>query len=63
MADACNVRQEYFLKLIKDMAEQLLAKLANVIADFENKIGPYPALKRVQKVVRKQCQLTLRELA
>ncbi len=60
-AKNCGIRPKFLLGLVQDMAQKLMASLAQTRADFDERYGPYPALQRVELVVRKQCARTLKE--
>ncbi len=58
-AKECNVREPYLIKMIREVAERLLQSVITEYSAFEEKIGKYPALQRVQMVVNKQCKKAL----
>lgn len=58
-ADECDLRQKYLLSLLKNTALSLSDNLDKVLDEFQKKIGPYPALQRVEKVIKKQCKKVL----
>lgn len=60
LAKDCHIREAYLQKLLYKMAEDLLANIHIVQQQFENTIGLYSALQRVQQVVVNQCHRTLR---
>ncbi len=56
LAGSCDVRYQYLIKLIEQMAETIIENV-NIVKDrFEQDNGAYPALQRVQQVVVKQCR-------
>ncbi len=55
-ARQCDVRPRFLLQLVEETAARLLDKLTEVGAAFAARFGPYPALQRVEQVVRRQCQ-------
>lgn len=61
LAYDCDIRSQYLMKLIADMAEALLDNFNKVLQAFENNHGAYPALQRIQKVIHKQCKKTLKQ--
>ena len=60
-AEACGIRPRFLQGLVKDSAQQLLDGLQPVNAKFAAQYGPYPALQRVEQVIRQQCRLALGE--
>lgn len=60
-AQDCGIRPRFLQGLVKDSAHQLLKNLDRVRADFESLYGACPALQRVEKVIRKQCDQVLSE--
>lgn len=62
LAKACDVRAPYLRALLQKMGETLLDSVAMIREQFEAQHGAYPALQRIQKVVTKQCQRTLKQL-
>ncbi len=55
-ARQCDVRPRFLLQLVEETAAALLANLTEVGEAFAARFGPYPALQRVEQVVRRQCQ-------
>ncbi|MEE8496741.1 MAG: type II toxin-antitoxin system HipA family toxin [Xanthomonadales bacterium] len=60
-AQNCGIRPKFLQGLVKDSAHQLLENLERVRVDFESCHGNYPALQRVEKVIKKQCARALGE--
>lgn len=60
LAEQCDVRSQFLLKVVVDTAESLLDKLDGVKATFEDRYGAYPALQRIEQVVKQQCQCVLK---
>ena len=56
LAVGCDIREQYLRQLVKEVATFLLDRLRPTMDSFEELFGSYPALQRVEKVVRKQCQ-------
>ena len=56
LAQECDLRPQYLLNLLSEMATLLLDRLAAVKTVFEDQFGAYPALQRIEQVVIKQCQ-------
>jgi len=54
-ANACGIRPGFLLGLVKNTAQRLQDKLVAARAEFNSQYGSYPALQRVEQVVRKQC--------
>lgn len=54
LARACDVRPRFLLGLVDEMATGLLDQLAPVRAAFEEQVGEYPALQRIEQVVNRQ---------
>ncbi|MFI4937882.1 MAG: type II toxin-antitoxin system HipA family toxin [Candidatus Berkiellales bacterium] len=62
MANECNIRFQFFKKLIQEMAEVLPGQANEMVDEFESSFGPYPALQRIIYVVNKQCGRVLKQL-
>ena len=60
LATECDVRPRFVADLVQETAGALQGKLALARQTFEGKFGAYPALQRVENVVRQQCRRTLR---
>ena len=56
MARQCDIRPQYLLNLVEEVATRLLESLASTRALFEDEFGEYPALQRIEPVVIKQCK-------
>lgn len=62
LASSCGIKPSFLVKRVKQVAQQLLQGLTATRHELEQEHGPYPALQRVEQVVRKQCQRTLRHV-
>lgn len=60
-ADICGIRPKFLQGLVENSAQLLLDCLIQVKANFEKQYGKYPALQRVENVIRKQCTRVLGE--
>lgn len=58
-AQNCGVRPKFMQSLVLDMARSLLENHLQVRSEFEGLYGAYPALQRIEQVVRKQCARAL----
>ena len=58
MAGQCDIRPQYLLDLVKEVATRLLENLALTRTLFEDQFGEYRALQRIENVVIKQCRRT-----
>ena len=56
MARQCDIRPQYLLDLLDEIASRLLENLSSTRAFFENQFGEYSALQRIERVVTKQCK-------
>lgn len=56
LAVDCNVRPPVVLSLVQETAESLVASLSRTRERFEDLHGLFPALQRVERVVRRQCR-------
>ena len=56
----CGIRPKFLQRLVQDLAQALLDNLAQARADFDKLYGDYPALQRVEYVVKKQCTRALK---
>ncbi len=59
LAAHCDIRKQFLRGLIEETAASLSEQLQPVRETFEERFGPYPALQRVENVVRKQCRRAL----
>jgi serine/threonine-protein kinase HipA len=50
------VRATYVVRMVREVAGQILAELSPVVGAFQDRHGPYPALQRVMTLVRRQCE-------
>ena len=60
-AHNCGIRPKYLRGLVQDLAQALLDNLVQARSEFNDLYRDYPALQRVEYVVRKQCSRTLKE--
>ncbi len=60
LARACDVRPRFLLGLVDEIATRLLDQLAPVRAAFEEQVGEYPALQRIEQVVNRQIRRNTR---
>ena len=60
LARDCNVRFKYFLATLFEIAESLPDKVDRVEEQFEEEMGPYPALQRIKIIVKQQCKQALK---
>ncbi len=58
MAGQCDIRSQYLLDLVEEIATRLFESLASTRALFDEEFGEYPALQRIEQVVIKQCKRT-----
>lgn len=56
MARDCGVQPRFLQRLVNEMTTTLTEALRPTREEFEAIYGPYPALQRVEAVVKKQCQ-------
>lgn len=56
LANQCDLRPQFLLNQVNEIATRLLDNLNTTKTAFESKFGAYPALQRVEQVVTKQCQ-------
>lgn len=62
LAKECEVRWNYLKQAIQQIAESLLENIEITLKQFENLYGAFPALQRVQHIITKQCNKTLKQL-
>lgn len=60
MARECDIRPQYLLDLVDEIAARLLENLSSTRALFEDRFGEYPALQRIEQIVTNQCKKTTR---
>ena len=60
LAVECGVRPSVVISLVKETAESLMASLGHKREQFEEIHGHFPALQRVERIVRDQCGRVLR---
>jgi serine/threonine-protein kinase HipA len=58
LASQCDLRPQFLLNQVNDVATRLLDNLAAAKTAFESQYGAYPALQRIEQVVTKQCRRT-----
>ena len=61
LAAQCEIRKQFLRGLIEETAASLSEQLQPVRETFEKRFGPYPALQRIDPVVRKQCSRALQK--
>ena len=54
LASACDIRPRFLLGLVDEMATRLQQQLSPLRTAFEQQVGPYPSLQRIELVVNKQ---------
>lgn len=54
-AQNCDIRPKFLQDLVKGLAHQLLDNMLQVRMEFERVYGSYPALQRVESIIKKQC--------
>lgn len=59
LAAQCDVREQFLRSLVEETATSLSEKLPRTREVFESRFGPYPALQRIEGVIRKQCSRAL----
>lgn len=59
MAKACDIRSDYLLGMVREMAETLVELWPSTLDAFQEAHGDYPALQRMEKVIVKQCHRAL----
>jgi serine/threonine-protein kinase HipA len=58
LALQCDLRPQFLLNQVNEVATRLLDNLATTKTAFESHYGAYPALQRIEQVVAKQCRRT-----
>lgn len=56
LASQCDIRPQFLLNQVNDVAIRLLDNLSAAKTAFESNYGAYPALQRIEKIVTKQCR-------
>ena len=56
LASQCDLRPQFLLNQVSEIATRLLGNLDTTKASFESQFGKYAALQRVEHVVSKQCR-------
>lgn len=56
LASQCDLRPQFLLNQVNEVATRLLENLTAVKTTFESRYGAYPALQRIEQVVSKQCR-------
>ncbi|MGH9333074.1 MAG: HipA domain-containing protein, partial [Vicinamibacteria bacterium] len=59
LASQCDIREQFLRGLVEETATSLLEKLPTAKESFEKRFRPYPAIQRVESVIRKQCRRAL----
>ena len=62
LARACDVRPRFLLGLVNEMVGLLQERLAPVRQAFEEEVGEYPALQRIEQVISMQIRRAARAL-
>ncbi len=62
LAQQCGLRPRFLLDQVQDMADRLQQQFRPTRETFEQMYGSYAALQRIEQVVSKQCQRTVRLL-
>lgn len=62
LASDCRVSARVVFSLVKEIAESLATNTRWIRKRFEDLHGPFPALERVEGIVRPQCRRAIREL-
>jgi len=57
LASQCDIRPQFLLNQVTEVAARLLDNLAATKTSFESQYGTYPALQRIEQLVSKQCRL------
>lgn len=57
LASQCDIRPQFLLNQVTEVATRLLDNLAATKTSFESQYGTYPALQRIEQLVSKQCRL------
>ena len=60
-ASELDIRAAYLRRLVREAAQQIHAELPLVVEAFQERHGSYPALQRIVRVVKRQCERTLSE--
>ena len=61
LAQRCGVRPQFLHNQVQGVADRLLQQLQSTRETFESLYGNYAALQRIEQIVTKQCQRTLKE--
>ncbi len=56
LAKECEVRPQFLRNMVRDTATSLHDRIGPLREAFEARYGAYPALQRIEKVVRTQCR-------
>ena len=59
-AELCGVAPRFLQGWVTDSAQRILVSLPEAKRQFVNHFGEYPAIRRVERVVKRQCTQTLR---
>ncbi len=62
LAEQCQIRESYLLNLLANIAEALSSKLEETTEEFSQIHGNYPAIQRVQQIIKRQCRKTMNQL-
>jgi len=60
LARACGVRPRFLLRLVDETAARLAERLGTTRTAFEEQVGAYPPLQRIEQVVEQQIRRWVR---
>lgn len=60
LARSCNVKEDYVVKILHEVANSLFDNVRKVRNMFDDEYGLYPATERVELVIKKRCQKLLK---
>jgi len=60
-ATECDVRKQFMQRLVQETASSLTQKLPPTLESFEKRFGAYPALQRIEQVVRRASKRALQD--
>ena len=60
MAEECDTGSRFLHGLVEETAAALLDRIGPARAQFEERYGNYPALQRIERVVKRQCRRVIR---
>ena len=56
LAVQCDIRKQFLRLLVEESVSAISEQIPAVKETFEKRFGAYPALQRVETVIRKQCR-------